>query len=174
MKCRNCGKEILSLGKFCSNCGSALNNNQVISTTENITKKSQIDNFERKTTFLIPVMLGIYVVISCFNVGMSQNVDGSVSGLFVIFGIPIGLFICELFPIINIVISSINKQKKKKNSYILKIIFNIITIFALNFFYSNFLAGTVDKGIYFYINILMIIISSIFAVMNMKVYKSVE
>lgn len=164
--CKNCGKEIVGPDEYCSNCTFKINNKEEKRIIKESFKKSQFDKLEKNFIILIIILTGLYVIISCFMALYSPKVDQSVGGLYIIFGIPIGLIMCELFPVLNLIICFNKKSVNAKNKFIVKIAFSVLTLVAFIRFSFIFLRGIVTKNIFYYFIILFIIISTILIIIN--------
>ena len=158
MKCEKCGKIINEHINYCDNCGNKIE--------YTVPQKTIIDKLVTTTMLLVIIVLGLYVIISCLTLTSSPKTDGSVSGLYVIFGIPFGLVLCDFFPIINYLMNRSNAKKNSITSLIIGIILNCLTILGLHIFYSNFI-NNLEKNALYYICIVSIIISAIMILAKM-------
>ena len=161
--CKNCGKKIEIDTNFCSNCGNKI----IYKQYKQLKNENIIDGLEIRFIGLTLFFMLLYVFLSCGHLATSSNVDGSVSGLYILVGVPFGFIICGLSPSINYFIYRINTKKHNKILYILEIFFNVISIFSLFFFHNSFLSGNVNKDILFYINLLLPIVTSIIIILNL-------
>lgn len=154
-RCQKCGEYLLVNDNVCRRCGFQVEK-----------KDNKYDKLETIFMILIPVLIGFYVIVSFINAGTKTDSIGA--GIFVFFGIPIGLVVCEILPIINVVISSANKSKQKRSLYIIELVLNLLSIFVLCLFYYFIIYQYIGIDIFLYINIVLIVISSIIVIKNMN------
>lgn len=105
-------------------------------------------------------ILSAYVCYICFKEGL--NSTESVGGWYIILGIPIGLVMCNIAPLIGIIISIINTKKKKLVVSIIQVIFLLASILTLYLFNVWFISDDKTEFIFLIIySIIVVVISGI-------------
>jgi len=173
--CNNCGNELNENSTFCPKCGNNIynvNQTQVINYEQR--KKNNNSYLSVFATGALIIVTAIFLFIVCCEAGSSDRVDGSVSGLYILFGFPIGLIMCEPLLVINLILNFIGEKKQKIGFPIAAIVLYILNIICYLFFLLNFATGKGMEIIFFGSLVLYILLSlgaaaiSIFKIVKLK------
>ncbi len=164
-KCPNCNSEISNDFSFCTECGKpVINDNKSVEI-----KKTKIDamGFVSAFPILVALMVALfYVFKSCLAMSSSPSTDGSVSGLYVIIGIPIGLVMTSLPIIITAYVCIINGIK---NNFLITLLvcgMSYGSILMFKFYQNSFVSNYEQNDVFYMIVLVCFIVACVLSLIS--------
>lgn len=152
-RCQKCKKSVGTDYNYCDECGSKIIKNNIL------------NYMEAGLSFFSIGFSVIAVIIFCFISSSDPSTDQSVTGLYIIFGIPLG--ICACLPQIFLPsLAAISLIHKKVYIFILKLVACFVSYISMRFIINEFTLKNTTVNIMFYIFTGLIIAIAVLVVIN--------
>lgn len=152
-RCPKCSRQVGPDYIYCDECGAKIIKNNIL------------NYMEAGLSFFAIGFSVIAVIIFCFSSASSPSNDPSVTGLYIIFGIPIGISAC-LPQIFLPALSGLSLIHKQNYLSILKLVACFISYISMKYIKNEFTTNTDTVKILYYIFIGMIIAIAVLVVIN--------